>query len=59
MLYSLCAQYVTEKAGKADELTEYDSDFESLFSKMTQIKTVTERMLVQVEMLVQPNPSKH
>ena len=49
---------MTEKAGKADEVTSYDDGFETLCYKVDQIKVVTERMLAQVESLVQPNPSE-
>ncbi len=50
---------MTEKAGKADEVTTFDDDFEVLCFKVDQIKVVTERMLAQVESLVQPNPSTY
>jgi len=49
---------MTEKAGKADEVTSFDEDFEGLCFKVDQIKLVTERMLSQVEAMVQPNPSE-
>lgn len=49
---------MTEKAGKAEGVTGFDEEFESLCSKMDQIKLVTERMLAQVEILIQPNPSE-
>lgn len=48
---------MTEKAGKADEVTEYDEDFETLSKQMDQIKLMTERVLVHMESLLQPNPS--
>lgn len=49
---------MTEKAGKAEEVTAFDEDFDVLCNKVDQIKLVTERMLAQVESLIQPNPSE-
>ena len=49
---------MTEKAGKAESVTEYDHDYASLCERMDQIKITTEKMLVQVETLMQPNPSE-
>ena len=49
---------MTEKAGKADVVTEYDSEIEEFCGKMDQIKLTTERMLYHIETLVQPNPSE-
>ena len=49
---------MTEKAGKAEAVTEFDKEFETLCDQMEQIKAVTERMLVQMEVLMQPNPSE-
>ena len=51
-------QFVTEKAGKAEAVTEYDSEFEGLCQQLDQIKLATEHMLTHVESIVQPNPSK-
>lgn len=48
---------MTEKAGKAEGVTEYDSEFESLCHQFDQIKLTTEHMLTHVESIVQPNPS--
>ena len=39
-------------------VTEFDQDYESLCQQMDQIKVTTEKMLVQVETLIQPNPSE-
>ena len=50
-------QFVTEKTGKAEGVTEYDSEFESLCQQLDQIKLTTEHMLTHVESIVQPNPS--
>jgi len=49
---------VTEKTGKAESVTEFGKEFELLCNQMEQIKGVAEKMLTQVEMLVQPNPSE-
>lgn len=49
---------MTEKAGKAELVTEYDEEYESLCNQMDQIKLMTERMLAQVVTMMQPNPSK-
>lgn len=49
---------MTERAGKAESVTEFDSEFESLCEQMDQIKLVTEKMLAQLEILMQPNPSE-
>ena len=49
---------MTERAGKAESVTEFDKEFESLCGQMDQIKLVTEKMLVQLEILMQPNPSE-
>ncbi len=49
---------MTEKAGKAEVVTEFDEDFGSLCVKLDQIKVTTEKMLIQMETLMQPNPSK-
>lgn len=51
-------QFMTEKAGKAEAVTEFDKEFETLCDQMDQIKLVTERMLAQMETLMQPNPSE-
>lgn len=48
---------MTEKAGKAEGVTEYDSEFEGLCRQLDQIKVATEHMLTHVESIVQPNPS--
>lgn len=48
---------MTEKAGKAEGVTEYDSEFEDLCRQLDQIKVATEHMLTHVETIVQPNPS--
>ena len=50
---------MTEKAGKAEAVTEYDSEFESLCQQLDQIKVATEHMLTHVESIVQPNPSTY
>lgn len=39
-------------------MTEFDRDYEDLCTKMDQIKIVTEKMIAQVETLIQPNPSE-
>ena len=49
---------MTEKAGKAEAVTEFDKEFEQLCEQMDQIKLLTEKMLVQLETLMQPNPSE-
>ena len=51
-------QYVTERAGKADSVTEYDSEYETLCTQLDQIKVATEHTLTQVETVVEPNPSQ-
>lgn len=51
-------QYVTEKAGKAEGVTAFDSEFENLCHQLDQIKSATEHMLTHVEAIVQPNPSE-
>jgi hypothetical protein len=48
---------MTEKAGKAEGVTEFDSEFEDLCRQLDQIKIATEHMLTHVESIVQPNPS--
>lgn len=48
---------MSEKAGKADLVTEYDEEFESLCVQMDQIKLMTEKMLTHVITMMQPNPS--
>lgn len=48
---------MTEKAGKAEGVTEYDSEFEELCHQLDRIKMATEHMLTHVEGIVQPNPS--
>lgn len=55
--FSRAKQYVTEKAGKAEAVTEYDEEFELLCNQMDQIKIMTERMLTQVVTMMQPNPN--
>ena len=49
---------MTEKAGKAEAVTEYDEDFERLCTQIDQIKATTERMLSQMVVMIQPNPSE-
>lgn len=49
---------MTEKAGKAEGVTEYDSEFEDLCQQLDHIKLATEHMLTYVENIVQPNPSR-
>lgn len=50
---------MTEKTGKAEGVTEYDSEFEALCHQLDQIKVATEHMLTHVESIVQPNPSTY
>jgi len=42
--------------GKADSVTEFDSEFESLSLQLENIKMATQKILAQVQSLVQPNP---
>ena len=49
---------MTEKAGKAEIVTEYDSEYETLCTQLDIIKTATEKMLTYVEAIVEPNPSE-
>ena len=56
--YLSLLQYVTEKAGKAGAVTEYDSDYESLCTQLDLIKTATEKMVGFVETIIEPNPSE-
>lgn len=51
-------QYVTEKAGKADMVTEYGVEYETLCTQLDYIKASTEKMLLYVEAIAEPNPSK-
>ena len=49
---------MTEKAGKAEGVTEFDKEYETLCERLDHIKMTTEKMLVQVEAIMQPNPSE-
>ena len=51
-------QYTVEKLGKADSVTEFDSEFESLSLQLENIKMATQKILIQVQALVQPNPGE-
>jgi len=44
--------------GKADSVTEFDSEFESLSLQLENIKMATQKILAQVQSLVQPNPGE-
>ena len=44
--------------GKAESVTTYDEEFEELYCKVTQIKNNTEKILAQVDSMVQPNPGE-
>ena len=44
--------------GKAESVTMYDEEFEELFRNVTQIKNNTEKILAQVDSMVQPNPGE-
>ena len=48
---------MTEKAGKAEGVTELDQEVETLSNQMDGIKLMTEKMLTQILTLMQPNPS--
>lgn len=49
-------QFTVEKLGRADSITSYGSDFDSLSVQIDQIKLTTERVVVNVESMIQPNP---
>lgn len=51
-------QYVTEKSGKAEIVTEYDTEYETLCSQLDLIKSSTEKMVSYVETIAEPNPSE-
>lgn len=44
--------------GKAESVTVYDDEFEDLYRKMSQIKLNTEKILTQLDNMIQPNPGK-
>jgi endophilin-B len=43
--------------GKADAITTYDDEFETLCNKVDQIKLTTERILATLDTMAQPNPN--
>ena len=49
-------QFTIEKIGKAESVTAYDEEFEDLYRKVTSIRANTEKILAQVDNMVQPNP---
>ena len=49
-------QYTIEKIGKAESVTSYDSEFESLGEQLEAIKSSTEKIITHVHAMVQPNP---
>ena len=57
LLIHCLLQFTVEKLGRADSVTSYDDQFESLSSKIDQIKLNTERIISTLESMIQPNPS--
>lgn len=51
-------QYTVEKLGKADSVTEIDTELEDLSRQLENIRLSAEKILVQVQSLVVPNPSE-
>ena len=51
-------QYTVEKLGKADSVTELDTELEDLSRQLENIRLSAEKILVQVQSLVVPNPSE-
>ena len=51
-------QYTVEKLGKADSVTELDTELEKLSRQLEHIRFSTERILAQVQSLVAPNPGR-
>lgn len=51
-------QYTVEKLGKADSVTELDTELEELSQQLEHIRFSTERILAQVQSLVIPNPGR-
>lgn len=51
-------QYTVEKLGKADSVTELDTELEDLSRQLENIRLSTEKILVQVQSLVVPNPGE-
>ena len=49
-------QYTIEKIGKGEGVTAFDSEFETLSQQLEVIRTSTERIIILVQTLVQPNP---
>ncbi|XP_019854265.1 PREDICTED: endophilin-B1-like isoform X2 [Amphimedon queenslandica] len=50
-------QFTVEKLGRAESVTSYDDQFESLSVKIDQIKLNTERIIDTLESMIQPNPN--
>lgn len=51
-------QYTIEKIGKADNLTSYDTEFETLSQQLESIRISTEKIISHVQSLVQPHPGQ-
>ena len=52
-------QYTFEKIGKADNLTTYDTEFETLSQQLESIRISTEKIISHVQSLVQPHPGQY
>lgn len=50
------SQYTFEKMGRADSVTAYDSEYETMSEQLDAIKTSTERIISFVQNMVQPHP---
>ena len=52
------AQYTIEKIGKAESVTTFDTEYETLSAQLETIRVSTEKIVGHVQALVQPNPGQ-
>jgi endophilin-B len=54
--FTRAKQYTIEKIGKAENVTTYDTEYETLSQQLESIRTSTEKIISHVQTLVQPHP---
>ena len=52
----LSHQFTVEKLGRADSVTSYGEDYDDLSQQIDHIKLTTERIVTNVQAMVEPNP---
>ena len=55
---ALSLQYTIEKIGKAESVTTFDTEYETLSQQLEAIRTSTEKIVAHVQSLIQPHPGE-